>query len=75
MAIAEVIDRAVTATTSLFEGKPVQLVKQVESDLPTITGDEHGPVQVVINLILKILRFSAHDFSSGGWGAISSISS
>jgi signal transduction histidine kinase/DNA-binding response OmpR family regulator len=58
LSIAEVIDRAVTATTSLFEGKSVQLVKQVEPDLPAITGDEHRLVQVVINLISNAVKFT-----------------
>ncbi len=58
LSISEVIDRAVTATTSLFEGKSVQLVKQVEPDLPAITGDEHRLVQVVINLISNAVKFT-----------------
>jgi signal transduction histidine kinase/CheY-like chemotaxis protein len=62
LSLAEVIDRAVTATTSLFEGKPVQLVKQVESDLPAITGDEHRLVQVVINLISNAVKFTPSGF-------------
>lgn len=58
LSIAEVIDRAVAATTSLFEGKPVQLVKQVEGDLPACTGDEHRLVQVVINLVSNAVKFT-----------------
>jgi signal transduction histidine kinase/CheY-like chemotaxis protein len=56
--VAELIDRAVAATTSLFEGKPVQLVKNVEPDLPSINGDKDRLIQVVINLISNAAKFT-----------------
>jgi signal transduction histidine kinase/CheY-like chemotaxis protein len=58
LSVNELIDRAVAATSSLFEGKPVQLVKNVAPNLPAITGDEHRLVQVVINLISNAAKFT-----------------
>jgi len=58
LSVSELIDRAVAATTSLFEGKPVQLVKNVEGDLPAITGDKDRLIQVVINLISNAVKFT-----------------
>jgi signal transduction histidine kinase/CheY-like chemotaxis protein len=58
LSVAELIDRAVAATTSLFEGKPVQMVKNLEPDLPSITGDKDRLIQVVINLISNAAKFT-----------------
>ncbi|MBV8073120.1 MAG: response regulator, partial [Acidobacteriaceae bacterium] len=58
LSVAELIDRAVAATSSLFESKPVQLVKNVEANLPAITGDQDRLIQVVINLISNATKFT-----------------
>ena len=51
VSLAEVIERAIAATTSLFEQKDIKLVKQIDPDVPTIIGDTDKLIQVVINLI------------------------
>ena len=58
VSIAEVIDRATSATSSLFEARKLNLVTDVEPDLPTITGDQDRLIQVVINLISNAVKFT-----------------
>ena len=56
--IAEVIERALATTTSLFEGKHLQLINEVEQDLPEIIGDKDKLMQVLINLISNSVKFT-----------------
>lgn len=56
--IGEIIERSVTATSALFVGKPVELIIDVEADLPTIVGDQDRLIQVVINLISNAAKFT-----------------
>ena len=56
--IAEIIDHATAATSSLFEQKGLRLVKDVGPDLPAITGDRDRLIQVVINLISNAVKFT-----------------
>jgi CheY-like chemotaxis protein len=56
--VAEIIDRATAATSSLFEQKGLHLEKQVAPDLPAVTGDQDRLIQVVINLISNAVKFT-----------------
>jgi signal transduction histidine kinase/CheY-like chemotaxis protein len=58
VSMADLVERALTATTSLFEGKPVQLVRNVEPELPAVTGDRDRLIQVIINLISNAVKFT-----------------
>ena len=58
VSVAEVIDRAAAATASLFDAKHLLLVREVEADLPMITGDQDRLIQVVINLISNAIKFT-----------------
>ena len=58
VSLAEVIERATSATASLFEARKLTLVSEVEPDLPSITGDQDRLIQVVINLISNAVKFT-----------------
>ncbi len=58
VSMAQVIERATSATSSLFEAKKLNLVTDVEPNLPSITGDQDRLIQVVINLISNAVKFT-----------------
>ncbi|MDA8082157.1 MAG: response regulator [Nitrospiraceae bacterium] len=58
VSLEEVIERATTATVSLFEAKGLALIKRIEPDLPKIVGDKDRLIQVMINLISNAVKFT-----------------
>jgi len=58
ISVSEVIERAIAATASLFEAKKLDLVRDIDRDLPAITGDQDRLIQVVINLISNAVKFT-----------------
>jgi len=58
VSISEVAERAIAATTSLFDQKALKLVKNIDADLPAITGDRDKLIQVIINLISNSVKFT-----------------
>ncbi|HEX6169220.1 MAG TPA: GAF domain-containing protein [Chitinophagaceae bacterium] len=58
VSMSEVAERAIAATTSLFDQKALKLVKNIDTDLPDITGDRDKLIQVIINLISNSVKFT-----------------
>ncbi|MCG8605262.1 GAF domain-containing protein [bacterium] len=58
VAVSKIIARAATATSALFDAKPLKLVQDIEPDLPHVIGDEDKLMQVVINLISNAVKFT-----------------
>ena len=56
--LQDVISRAISATSSLFESKDLPLVKNVPSDLPVVNADQDKLIQVVINLLSNAVKFT-----------------
>ena len=56
--MAEIAERAISATTALFEQKALKLEKEIENDLPPISGDKDKLIQVIINLISNAVKFT-----------------
>ena len=58
VSMSEVAERAIAATTSLFDQKALKLIKNIDADLPGITGDRDKLIQVIINLISNSVKFT-----------------
>lgn len=58
VSMPEVAERAIAATTSLFDQKALRLIKEIDTNLPEITGDKDKLIQVIINLISNSVKFT-----------------
>ncbi len=58
VSLAEVAERAIAATTSLFEQKEIKLVKKIDPNVSDIIGDADKLIQVVINLFSNAVKFT-----------------
>jgi len=56
--LAEVVDRAMAATSALYEQKGLEAIRDVELNLPEIMGDRDRLIQVVINMISNAIKFT-----------------
>jgi len=57
--ISEVIEQAISATSTLFNQKNLQLTVNKAANLPQIIGDRNRLIQVVINLLSNAVKFTA----------------
>jgi GAF domain-containing protein/CheY-like chemotaxis protein len=58
VSMQEVAERAIAATSSLFEQKHLSLEKNIEAELPFISGDRDKLIQVIVNLISNAVKFT-----------------
>ncbi len=56
--ITEIVERAIAATSSLFDQKSLALKTDIDSDLPLIMGDRDKLIQVVVNLLSNAVKFT-----------------
>ena len=54
-----VVDQALAATSALFATTGLEIVREAPSAVPSVTGDHHRLIQVVINLISNAVKFTA----------------
>lgn len=58
VSIPEITERAIAATTALFENSNLKLVKNIKTNIPEIMGDSDKLIQVMVNLISNAVKFS-----------------
>ena len=56
--IQEIMERAIAATSSLFDQKNLALEKYIDPALPPISGDRDKLIQVAVNLISNAVKFT-----------------
>ena len=56
--MTEIVERAIASTSSLFDQKNLQLKRDIEANLPEISGDRDKLIQVVVNLLSNAVKFT-----------------
>ncbi|MEP7144450.1 MAG: two-component regulator propeller domain-containing protein [Ferruginibacter sp.] len=56
--VPDVVERAIAATSALFDQKNLTLERKIENDLPEISGDRDKLIQVVVNLLSNAVKFT-----------------
>jgi len=58
VSVKELIEKSINATSGLFASKNIELIKNIEDDLPEVAGDSDKLMQVIINLISNAVKFT-----------------
>ncbi|MFV1976786.1 MAG: PAS domain S-box protein, partial [Candidatus Scalindua sp.] len=58
LSVAKIIERALDVTNSFFEMYKLEIVEDIESELPEVVGDNDKITQAVINLITNAVKFT-----------------
>ena len=58
VSMQEVAERAISATTSLFDQKNLALKINYQENLPLVNGDRDKLIQVMVNLISNAVKFT-----------------
>ncbi len=56
--ITEVVERAIAATSALFDQKNLRLERKIQDGLPDVSGDRDKLIQVVVNLLSNAVKFT-----------------
>jgi PAS domain S-box-containing protein len=56
--MSEILEQAASAVAALFDAKGLELVREIEPELPSVVCDRDRILQVVINLLSNALKFT-----------------
>jgi signal transduction histidine kinase/CheY-like chemotaxis protein/ligand-binding sensor domain-containing protein len=56
--ISDVVERAIAATSALFDQKNLKLERKIQDNLPEVSGDRDKLIQVVVNLLSNAVKFT-----------------